>query len=154
MPARLLLTAVAVAVIVLAGAAAVDAGIHEVGQKETFDESFVPDAGNVTELNHSNLDSVRYYYESNVTVRNGSGVVMAPGADYEWFRSNGTVLTVTGGRLDGDASADITYGYRVTSDEVQNVSSVGASGFQAGALLVLVLVVSFVVVGMRAMGAV
>lgn len=154
MPAKLILTTVAVAVLVLAGIAAVDAGVSQVGQKQSFSESFTPSAGDVTQLNQSDLDPVRYFDVSNVTVTNASDVIMAPGVDFEWLQSNGTVQTITGGRLDGDPSATITYGYRTTSDTVRNVTGVAAGGFEAGALLVFVLVVAFVVTSLHVLGVV
>lgn len=154
MPAKLILATVAVAVIVLAGAAAVDAGVSATGQQQTFSESFVPSAGAVTALDQSELDPVRYFHESNVTVTNGSGVVMAAGVDYEWIRSNGTVETLAGGRLDGDSTADITYGYRATSSDATDVAHLGASGLEAGALMVFVLTVGFVVTSLRVLGAI
>lgn len=151
MPAKLILTTVAVAIIVLAGITAVDAGVNQVGQSESFTESFKATAGDIVELDQSNLDSVRYFYGSNVTVRNSSGFVMAPGTDYDWLRSNGTLRVLSGTRLDANTN-EIDYGYRVTSDNVENVTGAIGSGLRVGTILVWALAVAFVVASVRVLG--
>lgn len=82
-------------------------------------ESFTPDAGNVTELQDSRLDAATYDDDSNVTVYNASDVEMTEGTDYEWFQENGTLKTLSGGDLEGDATANVSYGYdRPPADQV------------------------------------
>lgn len=111
---------VAIIGIVLVGGVAVwglQAAAADAGAETTInDESFTPTAGEVTTLEHSNLNET--YYDETVTVRDGNGNVVDAGADYVWFEGNGTIKTVTGGALDGASSASIDYAYqRPTADQ-------------------------------------
>lgn len=89
---------------------------------DVVNETWTPDAGNVTQLDDSELADTTY--DTNVTVRNSSDVVMENETDYEWIPSNGTIKTITGGDLDGESSANITYGYDSPTDFQQNQLSV------------------------------
>lgn len=110
---------VAIIGIVLVGGVAVwglQAAAADAGAETTIDgETFTPDAGNVTELDHSNLADT--YYSESVTVRDGGGNLVDPGADYVWDEDNGTIQTVSGGALDGASSATISYDYQTTTSD-------------------------------------
>jgi len=78
-------------------------------------ETWTPSAGSVTVLDDS--EQTGAYYDTNVTVRDENDTVVDVGTDYEWFSGNGTVKALSGGELDGDANASITYGYSQTTGE-------------------------------------
>ena len=99
-------------------AAAANAGVNHAIQ----DESFTPNAGNVTTLAHSNLDHT--YYDESVTVHDNNGDLMDPQNDYVWYDSNGTIRTVVGGDLDGATSATIDYRYQTTTNDQQALITV------------------------------
>lgn len=151
MPARLIITAVAVALLVAGGVAAVDLGVAETGQQESVSESFTPPTtSGTTVLNQSQLDGVRYFPVENITVTDENGTLMVPSEDFAWDRPNGTVETLAGGRLAGDSSANIEYGYRLTSDTAEGIGGLAGSGFETAGTLMFVVVVGFVVVSLRA----
>lgn len=113
-------------------AAAANAGTDH----DITDESWTPDAGNVTTLNHSNLEHT--YYDETVTVHDSNGNLMDVGQDYVWYESNGTIKTVAGGDLDGETSATIDYGYQTTtSDDRALIKVVGIFPQVLGALVPL-----------------
>lgn len=148
-----MLTAAAVALIVAGGVAAVDQGIAETGQQASFSEKFNPPSSQaVTVLDQSQLDSVRYFSVQNVTVTGNTGTLMIPGEDFEWNRNNGTITTLSGGRLAGQSSANISYGYRITADNQKAVGQLAADGAEVSGILVFVVVVAAVVVSIRALG--
>jgi len=152
MPARLLLAAVAISFLVAGGIAAVDAGVQETGEKVTVDsESFMPAAGAQTVLNQSELDGVRYYRVENVTVLDENSTVMVPGEDFVWHQENGTLTTTAGGRLAGDASATITYGFTLTSDTEQALAEVSSNGGNVAMLLVFVMTVGAVMLAAKSL---
>lgn len=152
MPARLIIAAAAVGLLVFAGAVAVDAGVQESGERYAFSEGFNVSDGAVATLNESNRDPVRYYRGGDVTVENATGKLMFEGQDYDWIQDNGTVR-VTSSRL-ADQDASIEYGYVVASQNLQNASGVAGSNFRAGTLLIWVVTVAFIVGGARALGAI
>jgi hypothetical protein len=93
-----------------------NAALQNAGQDHDVpNETFTPDAGNVTTLSQSNQDDA--YYDPAVSVVDNNGDLMYNGSDYRWIRSNGTVYTIPGGRLDNAPSAEITYGYQLVSNE-------------------------------------
>lgn len=150
---RAIVAILALALLLLGGAAAVSDAYESAGQhSEIENESFQPDAGNVTALEHSNLESV--FYDHAVRVYGENGQLVDEGADYEWYRGNGTIRTLAGGRLDGDTQADITYGYSTTTDTQTEFASLFANQVEVGKWLIFVLVVALLVGGMRTLGGV
>lgn len=118
---RLLLAFVAIAILSMAGLAAYEAGLAEAGDDfVATNESWTPDAGNVTALDESNRNGV--YYSKNATVYDENGTVMDAGTDYRWITDNGTVKALSGGGLAGDSSAKITYGYEVTTKSQRDIA--------------------------------
>lgn len=113
--------AVAILAVLAIGATLVFQGALESGAERTdnVNETWTPSAGSVTTLDDSNLS--RAYYDRNVTVYDELGDEVERGTDYEWFQTNGTVKAVSGGELDGDSSANITYGYDRASEDQQNM---------------------------------
>lgn len=98
------------------------AALSDAGEDiEITNETWTPDAGNVTELDHSNLDHTTY--DAEVTVRDENGNLSDAGVDYEWIQSNGTVKALVGGNLEGDASATITYAYQTSTQEQRDVAA-------------------------------
>lgn len=152
MPARLIITAAAIGLLVFAGAVAVDAGVHESGDRFDFNESFNAAQGDLVTLDESQRSDVRYYRVGNVEVENESGLLMFEGTDYHWYQSNGT-LEVLSSRLAND-NATVDYGYVVTGENLGNTSSAAGTSLRAGTMLIWVVVTGFVVTGMRALGAI
>lgn len=144
--ARVILAFVAIAVLSMAGVAAYQAGLAEAGEDNLeVNETFTPDAGNVTTLDESNRNGV--YYAQNVTVYE-SGQELDAGADYRWIADNGTIKALAGGQLDGAASANITYAYQVTTKGQRDLAGVAGQvpriaglALPLGALLFLLLLV-------------
>lgn len=151
MPARYLLTAVVIALIVAGGVAAVDAGVQETGPEKVVNETFQsPSAGATVTLNQSNLDSVRYFRTTQITVTDENGTLMVPGEDFDWDQANGTLDVLAGGRLAGDSEGTIEYGFRLTSAGQEEAGSFAGNGFEVAGVLVFVTAVGFVLISLRA----
>jgi hypothetical protein len=152
MPAKYITTAAVVAILLVAGLAAVDAGVAESGDEiDVVNESFVPPASaGVVSLNQSDLSGVRYAAADELTVEDENGTQMVQGSDFAWNRTNGSLEVLAGSRLLGDSIATIDYGLRVTSSEQSNISDTVANSGEAARLIPMVLVVGFVVLGLRA----
>lgn len=112
---------VAIMGIVLVGGVAVwglQAAAADAGAKTTIEEeTFTATAGEVSALEHSNLNNT--YYSETVTVRDGNNDRVDPGEDYVWFANNGTLKVVTGGELDGTSGPSITYSYQTNTADQQ-----------------------------------
>lgn len=115
---RVILAGIAIAIFAMVALLGFNAALAD--NLDTYtntNESFTPDAGNVTELEDSNLQAADY--NDTVTVYNASNVTMTDGADYEWFDENGTLKTLAGGDLANDTTGYITYSYqRPPADQV------------------------------------
>lgn len=77
---------------------------------------------------------------------------MTEGDDYQWFESNGTIKTLSGGQLAGDSTANITYEYSQTNRVQQDFAGLFASGLDIAGLLVFVLGVGVVLAGIAVLG--
>lgn len=156
MPARTLAAAAIVAILVLSGIVAVDVAYGASGPAhEIENETFTPaDAGNVTQLDASELNGVRYVEATDVVVTDENGTHMVAGEDYEWVDANGTVRTLAGGRLVGDTTANATYGYAAPTSMQRSLAELFGGTFETARLLVLVLTVGFILVSIRALGAI
>lgn len=154
MPAKYLLAAAAVAVLVLGGVAAADAALANTGkQKVVENETFTPAAaGGHVSLNFSDLDGVRYAPETEIQVFDENNTEMIAGEDYDWVRTNGSIQILSGGRLVGDSDATITYGYGAPTTVQRSLAEVFGGGAETASLFVLVITVLFVVVSLRAVG--
>jgi hypothetical protein len=154
---RAIIVVVAVALLLVTGLAAVDAAVTSAGDETTVtNETWTPDAGNVSTLSASNQDLTQYApdrpREIQVFDENGSPVA-SPG-DYVWNQDNGTIKAVTGGELDGDASANISYSYsEITQYQAQTGSTIGEA-FAAGPAMLLLLVFAIIIGAIRVMGGV
>lgn len=119
---------IAIMAIVVVGAISVwglQAATANAGEEtQISDESFTPDAGAVTQLQHSNLSNT--YYGDSVTVRDSGGTIVDAGEDYIWNEGNGTIKTVSGGALDGDSSATIDYDYQRTTEDQRALIGIAA----------------------------
>jgi hypothetical protein len=134
---------VAVALLLLGGITATSAAFAESGeQTEISGENFTPQAGTVTTLSDSNVPTAIYDDDVKVLDENESRVIA--GEDFVWYDSNGTIKTVAGGRLDGDTSASITYGYSEPSDSSRNIAALLGYGFDAASFTIIALGVGLV----------
>lgn len=110
---------VAILGIVLVGGVAVfglQAAAADAGDKTTIEEeTFTPTTGEITVLEHSNLNDT--YYDETVTVLDGNNDRVDAGTDYVWYERNGTIKPLPGGELDGASGASITYEYQTTSSD-------------------------------------
>lgn len=131
---------IAVALLILTGAAAVDASLSDSGaQTEITGEEFNASTAGVVQLNQSDQAGARY--AETVNVKNESDVEMVAGEDYTWDSTNGTIEVLSGGDLIGSDPASINYSYRVPSETQEAVGGVFASGFEVMGLLLLLLAV-------------
>jgi len=113
---RAVIAFVVLAILAVAGTAVFGAALDSGGVSERVaNESFTPDAGNVTQLDESGRSDA--IYADTVTVRDANDSVVEAGSDYEWIASNGTVRALAGGELANDSTASITYEYnRISQD--------------------------------------
>lgn len=120
--ARAIVAILCLALVVIITLQGGQAALDDAGpQTDIVDESFTPDAGNVTTLDHSNLANTDY--DDSVTVEDGSGSLADPNVDYIWHQNNGTIETLAGGILDGDNSATIDYGYEKSTEQQRDLAS-------------------------------
>lgn len=106
----------ALVILSIGGVYATQAALENAGEDHfVTNETWTPDAGNVTTLEESNRNGA--YYDTNVTVYDENGTEMDSGTDYKWYTGNGTVKALVGGGLDGDSSATISYGFQQTTAE-------------------------------------
>lgn len=146
-------TVVAVAVLILVGISAVSSGLHDAGDHSAVEnESFTPSAG-IVELANSDRDDVAYDERSNVTVTHNNSVV-DPGGNYSWLRQNGTLDVESGSYLASKNDANVSYGFAELSANQQQLSVLFSGGFGIARLLILVLVLAFVLMGVRILGGV
>lgn len=122
---RAFIAIISIVFVIGVGIWGLQAAVADAGTDHDIDgESWTPNAGNVTTLDHSNLNHT--YYDAAVTVYDSNNNKVNPGEDYVWFDHNGTVKAVSGGALDGETSATIDYSYQTTtSDERSLIRMVG-----------------------------
>lgn len=117
-------------ILAVMGVYVTEAALEDAGEDVVVtNETWTPDAGNVTTLDDSNRDGA--FYSHTVTVYDENGTEMENGTDYQWFVDNGTVKALTGGGLDGDSSATITYEYQQTTAEQRQFAAALANLPQA-----------------------
>lgn len=141
---------VTLALVFIGGISVVDSA-HVTGSPNTAieNETWVPDAGNVTTLSDSNLE--RAYYDPAATVYDENKTLMDPAGNYTWYQSNGTIEATTGGDLDGDANATISYGYQQASTTSTGIATLFGGLFSSGSSLLLVLAAAGVLVALLAL---
>lgn len=100
-----------------------DAALADAGDRDVIaGESFTPQVDTAVALDRSNLgDTV--YYNNSVDVVDENGDQSFEGEDYIWYEKNGTIEALSGGNLDGDASATIDYSYRETTTEQRELTA-------------------------------
>jgi hypothetical protein len=104
------------------GTFGIQAALENAGENEiVVNETWTPNAGNVTVLDESERTGA--YYSNETTVFDENDTVMERGTDYEWLTGNGTIKAVVGGGLDGDSDAKITYRYQQTTSEQRALTS-------------------------------
>lgn len=120
---RALIAIIALVVLGAMGIWGVQASIITAAEDTTVqNETFTPDAGNITTLEHSNQDHT--WYSDNATVYDENGTLMDYGDDYLWYQSNGTLRAVSGGGLDGDTEGKVTYSYAQTTEEQRELAQI------------------------------
>lgn len=140
---------VALAILAIGGAYVFGSAYDEAATlNQTFEnETFTPSpSGQYLSLSESNNGTV--IYDDSVTVYDENDTEMSAPGDYEWRQQNGTILVNATGRLDGDANASITYGYRVGNQQQQAVKQLTQAQSQVLRVLLWVLVLALVVVGL------
>jgi ABC-type glycerol-3-phosphate transport system substrate-binding protein len=141
---RALIALVAVALLVAAGAVAVDASVEEGSKEVTVNaESFTPNTTTYVELNESNRDKANYFKKRNIVVRDGNGD-RVDRTDFQWNSTNGTIKAVPGGALDGATNAEIDYGYYPITPLSENLGGTYGYVLNASTVLVMVLAVAIV----------
>lgn len=132
--ARAIVAILCLALVIIIAIQGGQAALDDAGpQTDITSESFTPDPGNVTTLDHSNLENTDY--DDSVTVKDNNGDVVDPNVDYLWHQNNGTIETVTGGELDGAPSATIDYGYEKSTDQQMQLASLIGMIWNALALI-------------------
>ena len=138
-----------VALVMVAGAIAVDYSAEETAPEYDVNESTTTGSiGTIATFPNSSLEGA--YYSETATVTNSSGVVLDNATDYRWYASNGT-LTV----LSQDAANQTVYADYTLSDptqEQQTVSRGLAFLTNTGAYIPLVLFVGLLVIALSLFG--
>lgn len=73
-------------------------------------EAFVPSTVSPVLLSYSNIPNAIYNPYPEILVGSGNNLT-SQGKDYTFYPNNGTILSVSGGALDGVANAEATYRY-------------------------------------------
>lgn len=136
---RAVVSLILLALVAMVGVYGLQAALADAGDSHQIDnETWTPDAGNWTELEQSNRDGA--YYDASVSVYDENDTLVEAGVDYEWNTTNGSVKALTGGELDGDANATISYGFDQTTQEQRDLAGLAA-------IMPRIVGVAFVVVG-------
>lgn len=122
---------------------------HVTGSPDTAitNETWIPDAGNITTLEDSNLS--RAYYDENVTVYDENETLIEPTGNYTWYQSNGTIKALSGGDLDGDANATISYDYQRASTTSTGIVALFSGLLDSGAGVLIVLAAAGILVALK-----
>jgi len=137
----------AIAILAIAGVQLFSSSLAASGdQIVVSNETFQPDAGDVTQLEQSNRP---VFYNRSVAVADENGNRSIEGQDYRWIQDNGTVEALPGGNLEGDNSATITYGYRRSADGAEQAAVRLSTIPQTLGLLLPVGAVVFLLVALR-----
>lgn len=158
MAATRLLPVLVLALFIGVGAYAASATYEANGQQREITDTFTPSPGAVSELNESHHDHV--IYSENVEIvtnisdtgNTGPQFLAAPGKDYTWHPSNGTLRTNTSGVLANANSAQITFSYYAPLPEQRGLATLVAGELEIARLLALVGVVGAVVAAIWRLG--
>lgn len=119
--ARIVLVVVLLAILAAGSAVVFQQALEQGGDRVEIDgESWTPNAGTITTLDHSERGDA--FYENTTRVFDSNGDEVDRGTDYDWFENNGTVRAVTGGALDGESSATIDYQFSNTTQQQREFS--------------------------------
>lgn len=126
--ARMLLAIITLVILAAMASVVFQASLESGGEQVTIEnETWTPDAGNVTTLDESSRSDA--FYKNVTTVYNNDTsppTEVDRGDDYVWIEENGTIKAVQGGALDGVSSALITYEYAdVTNEQRQFAGLLG-----------------------------
>lgn len=108
-------------------------------------EAFIPSTASPVDLNFSNIENA--IYDPYPKVKTSSGNLTAQGQDYKFFPNNGTILSITGGSLDGVGSATIDYQYSQQNQWTKSISDMFgglSNGLIPGMVLMVVISLLFV----------
>jgi len=113
---RLAIGLIAVVLLAAAMPVALSATLDESAEPETaVNETFTPSTGQPVVLDESERDDV--LYNRTVTVYDSTDTLITQPNNYTWIQSNGTIDIQRNGQLDGEPSANITYGYAVATED-------------------------------------
>jgi hypothetical protein len=146
-----IIAVVVVAAALLIGVGVLQASLSNTGTHYEYTEDFDPGTNQThVTLNESSQNGV--YYDASVNVTGENASVMRPGLDYTWHESNGTLTVLDNGNLDGDATATITYGLRIPSE--QQKTTIGNLGqiVDLAYAVPIILAAALVVIGAGVLG--
>ena len=108
-------------------------------------ETFSPSTSSPVLLNNSSIPNAIYNPYPEVTIgTSGTGNLTAqgPDKDYIFYPNNGTILSVSGGALDGVASASIDYRYAQQNQWTSSATTIwgGLSNSLIPGMMVFVIV--------------
>lgn len=148
MAAKQAMFLIALAIILLLGFSAVDAGYTAAGTNHSVSsESWTADVGNWTELNNSNIEGA--LYQEDELVKDSGGAKMSEGTDYQFNNSTGEVKALSGGGLSDGESATISYNYTTYTEHQQGFLALFAGMADPSTVLLIVMAVAVILAGMR-----
>jgi len=124
--ARIVIAVIALAILGIIAPVALQAALEDTGDRSAVNESFTPQSGQVSNLSSSNVEGRFYDAESNITVIDENGAVMAQPEDYFWFARNGTIKTNASGDLAGDSEGFVDYGFVDSDDQARQAADLVA----------------------------
>lgn len=120
---RAVIAIIALVVLGAMGVWGLEASLASAAEDRTIqNETFTPDAGNVTVLEHSQMNHT--WYGDDVTVYDENGTQMTNGTDYQWHPANGTLTTLAGGDLATDSQGKITYSFAQTTEAQRQLAQI------------------------------
>lgn len=145
-----LIAVIGFALLMLAGASAINAAFQASGQGYHVDnESFAPAPG-VNQLANSNIANATY--NNSVTVEDGNQSVVTASGNYSWLQNNGTVDVVANSYLDNQSTAYIEYGWVENSDQQRDFAALFGNGLDIAQLLVFVMLLGLFLAAVSTLG--
>lgn len=146
-----LIAVIGLAILVLAGASAVNAAFLDAGDPNTIEnESFAPSAG-INTFNHSEKTDVTYDDAADIEITH-NGSVVSPSGNYSWVQQNGTADVTDNSYLANQSSAEIDYGWTAHTEQQQEFAAMFGNGLDVAQILIFVILVGFLLTGIRVLG--
>lgn len=147
------LALILVSSLLLGATVVADEGLARTGERtDVVQEEFTPNNNEDTWVKLDNSDSDELTYSDKVEVKDQNGNHSIRGEDYEWNTTNGTVKPLSGGNLDGDASAEINYTIWNPTDQDEDVGDLIVTFINAGQWIPLLLLVILVIIAIAVLG--